>query len=422
MRRRSAAAVADSSSSRGETLASARDMTDPGGGFGWRAGSTPYSLGGIAERAARAGGEEPPPICVLLLPRDLESFILRDQAEDLLAAPGVVAVEPARVPYGAYLRLPASVADGIAATQARRLRLPGIPRVIVIFHPLQYPLARGLIAQHPDAELWYWRWDRYEVAYDASKRHRARLEELHVAASLRATVNVVVSDALGELAGDEGAEPLLVPLAADSFPAPDPASTVVAVSLGHLGHRTDWALLRAVAEGMPELVLLLVGEWHEDQSGRHEDYRACRAAPNLIWLGRRSDEEAARLIACADVGLVPFERSEFNDAALPHRIIKYARLGRRTIAPGLAGVRTWERAVTIADGPQEWIAALRACAGARVRPDLELREWALAQTAREVNRPLWERLEALGIESGRLGSERVSIVGRPPARSPGSPR
>src|SRR3954462_14141771 len=159
MRRRSAAAVADSSSSRGEALASARDMTDPGGGFGWRAGSTPYSLGGIAERAARARGEEPPPICVLLLPRDLESFILRDQAEDLLTAPGVVAVEPARVPYGAYLRLPASVADGLAATQARRLRLrlPGVLRAVVMFHPLQYPLAHGLLAQDRDAELWYWR-------------------------------------------------------------------------------------------------------------------------------------------------------------------------------------------------------------------------------------------------------------------------
>ncbi len=73
-------------------------MTDPAGGFGWRAGTTPYTLGGIADRAARATGEEPPPICVLLLPRELEHFILRDQAQDLLGAPGVVAVEPARVP------------------------------------------------------------------------------------------------------------------------------------------------------------------------------------------------------------------------------------------------------------------------------------------------------------------------------------
>src|SRR3954452_17940196 len=178
-------------------------MTDPAGGYGWRSGTGPYSLGRLAEEAEKTGREEPP-IAVLLLPRTLESFILRDQAEDLLTAPGVVAVERARISYGAYLRLPASVGDGLAATQARRLKLPGVPRAIVIFHPLQYPLARGLIAQHPDAQLWYWRWDRYEVAYDASARQRARLEDLHLAATLRAEVNIVVSEALGDIAREEG--------------------------------------------------------------------------------------------------------------------------------------------------------------------------------------------------------------------------
>src|SRR3954447_4056850 len=219
-------------------------MTDPGGGFGWRSASTPW--GAAANRAMR--GEQPalPPIGVLLLPRALEQFILREQAEDLLTAPGVVAVEPARMSYGTYLRLPASVADGVAATQARRLRLPGRPRVIVIFHPLQYPLARGLIAHHPDAELWYWRWDRYDASHGTSRRRRERLEDLHLAAALRAEVNVVVSDTLAETARAEGVAPLLVPLAADSLPAPDPAGTVVAVALGQPGQRTDWALLRAV--------------------------------------------------------------------------------------------------------------------------------------------------------------------------------
>jgi glycosyltransferase involved in cell wall biosynthesis len=375
-------------------------MTDPGGGYGRRARKSPRPLGGVDKY-------EQPPIAVLLLPRELESFILRDQAEDLLKGPGVVAVEPARVPYGAYMRLPSWIADSLAATQARRLRLPGDPRAIVIFHPLQYPLARGLIARHPDAELWYWRWDRYEVAYDATPRQRARLADLHLAASMRAAVTVVVSDALGEIAREEGSEPVLVPLSADTFPAP-PGEPVVAVSLGHLGHRTDWALLRAVAERMPELVLLLIGDWHERESGQDADFQACRTAPNLVWLGRRSDEEAARLILLADVGIVPFERSEFNETALPYRILKYARLGRRTISPDLKGVHTWDRAVTTANTPEEWIAALRAQAGARARPDDELRAWAHAQTARAQNRPLWERLEALGVESGRLGSERVS--------------
>jgi hypothetical protein len=73
-------------------------------------------------------------------------------------------------------------------------------------------------------------------------------------------------------------------------------------------------------------------------------------------------------------------------------------------------VRTWANAVTTAETPEEWIAALRAHAGARMQADAELREWAFAQTAHAQNGPLWDRIEALGIESGRLGSERGTVV------------
>ncbi|HEV2752451.1 MAG TPA: hypothetical protein VGV36_01310, partial [Solirubrobacteraceae bacterium] len=166
---------------------------------------------------------------------------------------------------------------------------------------------------------------------------------------------------------------------------------------GHLGWRTDWALLRAVSEAMPELVLLLVGAWHDAECADDPDYTACRAAPNLLWLGARSDEEAARLILCADVGIVPFRREPFNDAGLPYRILKYARLGRRTVAPDLAGVRTWSRAVDTASDPGAFVTALRAAGGRRTALDVELRAWALEQTAARQNAPLWERLRALGI-------------------------
>ena len=114
---------------------------------------------------------------------------------------------------------------------------------------------------------------------------------------------------------------------------------MIAVSLGHLGWRTDWTLLRAVAERMPNLVLLLVGAWHDDECKDDPDYAWCRAHPGFVWLGARSDEEASRLILCADVGIVPFKVEPFNDAGLPYRILKYARLGRRTVTPELAGVR-----------------------------------------------------------------------------------
>jgi hypothetical protein len=347
------------------------------------------------------------PLCVLLLPRPLERFILRDQAEDLLRATGVVAVDPPRLPYGLYGRVPDSVGAALGAASGRRLvralRRRGTPRAVVIFHPLQYPVARAVVAEAEGCELWYGRWDRYEEAPDAGPAMRGRLAELHEQAATRSALTFVASEALAALEREAGREATLVPLAADAFPAPDPAppgGTVVAVSLGHLGRRTDWALLRGVAERLGErLVLLLVGEFHPDEAGDDADAAACRAHPSLVWLGRRSDAEAARLILCADVGVVPFRADPFNDAALPYRILKYARLGRRTVAPPLAGVETWARAVTTADGPQAFADALAAHAGARARPDQELRAWALEQTARRQNDPLWDRLRALGIDT-----------------------
>jgi hypothetical protein len=346
--------------------------------------------------------DERRPLALLLLPRTLDEFILRDQAEDLLRAPGVVAVEAPRIRYGVLGRLPDWLGSAIALRQAKRLKLPGVPRVVVIFHPFSYPLARALLDRYQGAELWYGRWDRYEEAYDADGRTKERLEELHRLAAQRSALTFVASTELQRLEVEAGREATLVCLAADSFPAPDPTGTVIAVSLGHKGWRMDWALVRRVAEELGDrLVLLLIGAWRDDQCGDDSDYAACREAPNIVWLGHRSDDEAARLILCADVGLVPFERSPFNDAGLPNRILKYARLGRRTIAPDLPAVQTWDHAVVRAPDAEAWIAALREHAGARAHPDLELRAWGKAQTAFRVNGPLWDRLEELGVVLGR---------------------
>jgi hypothetical protein len=357
-------------------------------------------------RAGYAAPLVPPaelrPLALLLLPRPLEGFILRDQAEDLLRAEGVVAVDPPRIPYGALARLPHRLADVLAGRVAKRLvktlkRNGDRPQVIVIFHPVQVLLARAILERVPDCELWYGRWDRYEHAYDAGPHLRARLAEMHTAAARLSSLTFVASTELQRLEQEADRDATLVPLSADTFPAPDPTQTVVAVSLGHLGWRTDWTLLRAVAERLPDLVLLLIGAWHDDESKDDPDYAWCRAHPGFVWLGPRTDEEAARLILTADVGIVPFKVEPFNDAGLPYRILKYARLGRRTVAPDLAGVRTWANAVTTAPDADAFAQALQEQAGTRTRPHLELREWALQQTADHQNAPLWQRLRELGI-------------------------
>jgi hypothetical protein len=89
------------------------------------------------------------PLAVLMLPGKLEGFTLKAHARDLLAIPRVVALEPSRV------RTPRFTRDATSARQARRLRFPGTPRVLVLYHPTQYPLARALRSRYEDAELWY---------------------------------------------------------------------------------------------------------------------------------------------------------------------------------------------------------------------------------------------------------------------------
>lgn len=333
------------------------------------------------------------PLALLLLPARLEDFILRETARDLLRAPNVVALEPPRVPYGIFGRIPLGIAQFFGRRQARRLRrtFKRTPiKVVIMFHPLQLFLAAGILERHPEAELWYSRWDRYETAQDASPRMRERLEDLHDAASRRADYVFAVSDALVEIERSEGRTAELVVPAHDDFPAPH--VNVVAVTLGHLGYRVDWGLVRALAERMPDLALLMIGTRHDDEVAGNEDFQACLTLPNIVWLGHQGDEAAARLIGCAHVGFVPFTREPFNDASLPQRIVKHARVGRRTLVPDLAGVRTLEPAVTVCRDLDEWEAALRAAV-----PDPALREWALTQTATEQNGPLWERLEALEV-------------------------
>ncbi|HEX6739625.1 MAG TPA: hypothetical protein VF310_15200 [Vicinamibacteria bacterium] len=339
----------------------------------------------------------PDRIALLLLPRTLESFILRDQAADLLRSPGVMAVQAPGLPYGVLGRLPRRLRAAVAHAQARALRPSGEPAVAMIFHPFQYPLAEALLERWPGCELWYGLFDRTPAAPDAGPRTRERLAELHAAAAERAALVFAVSTKLVDLEREAGREAALIPTAADSFPAPDPAGAVVTMALGNLGRRTDWGLLRRLTQRTPELTILLVGRVAEDECRDDPDYRACRALPGLVWLGRRSDEEAARLMLCADVGLAPFRRNAFNQAGLPNRILKAARLGRRTIAPDFQGLEVWSRAVIRCADEDDWVEALRSQCGARTRPDGELREWALAQTAERQDAPLWERLRALGV-------------------------
>lgn len=300
------------------------------------------------------------------------------------------------------MRLPGPLAAAEARRQAARLKIDGDLAVVVVMHPVLQPLAAALLDRNPTAGLWYGIWDRYDHAPDANARTRARVRELHDALARRADWIFTVTDRLAELERDAGRKASVLPPPHDAFPAPDPSQAVIAASLGHLGRRTDWTLLRTLLEEMPGLTLLLIGETHPDETPDDEDMHAVLRAPGAVVLGSLPDESAARVISASDVCLLPFRRDGFNDAGLPQRILKAARLGRRTLIPDLAGPLTQERAVTVCRSTADWIGELEAS----VRPeahsgDPALRDWALSQNEELLLAPIRQRLSDLGVRSAQ---------------------
>jgi hypothetical protein len=123
-------------------------------------------------------------LLLLLLPARLERLPEREAVEEVLQAPDAVAVEPPRVSYDALARLPMGGARSVARRQAWRMRLPGVPAVVIVLHPLQFPLGAALADRFPLLELWY--------APPEGGPATPREADLHAAAAERALETVAL--------------------------------------------------------------------------------------------------------------------------------------------------------------------------------------------------------------------------------------
>jgi hypothetical protein len=134
----------------------------------------------------------PDPLAVLVLPAPLEEFALAGHARDLLRAPRVIALEPPRVSWARLARLPEGFALHAAVRQARRLKLPGDVRAVILYHPLQALMTLGLLARHQAAELWYVR--ASPPGGEADPKLERRVAELDKLARSRASLEISLED------------------------------------------------------------------------------------------------------------------------------------------------------------------------------------------------------------------------------------
>ena len=347
------------------------------------------------------------PICLLLLPAPLERFILRDQAEDLLRARGVVAVDPPRCPTAPSARLPAALGDGLAARQARRLvralrRRAGDAARRRHLPPAAVPAgARGhrRVGRRSASSG-----TGAGTATSAPTTPRPRCASASRSctshAAERASLTFV---GLRRARPPRAARPGATPRSCRCRPTPSRrrrGGAVVAVSLGHLGRRTDWALLRAVAERARRRPRAAARR----RAGTRTSAPTTPTSPPAGRSPTSSGSGAARRRG----GGAADPRRRRRHRPVQGRGVQRRRrcptgssstpaLGRRTVAPALAGVRTWARAVTVA---QDAAGVRRGAARARRRAAAPRRRAARVGAGPDRARPRTSRCGSAWARSG----------------------
>jgi glycosyltransferase involved in cell wall biosynthesis len=138
----------------------------------------------------------------------------------------------------------------------------------------------------------------------------------------------------------------------------------VAGYYGVIDERIDYPLLAALAAGLPETELVMVGPVVK------VDPNELPQAPNIHWLGQRSYAELPALVKGFDVCLMPFALNESTDYINPTKTLEYMAAGKPIVSTALADVvRNFTPLVAVANTADEFIEAVRSGLD---RPNAEL--------------------------------------------------
>jgi glycosyltransferase involved in cell wall biosynthesis len=139
----------------------------------------------------------------------------------------------------------------------------------------------------------------------------------------------------------------------------------IAGFVGLIDHWFDTQLMSAVAESMPDVSFVLIGDVRIDP-GR------LAGLPNVHLLGRKPYAELPNFLASFDVGLIPFVRNQLTESVNPIKLREYLAAGLPVVSTDLPEVRRYEKFVSLADAPQTFENACRSaidsgCTEARQR-------------------------------------------------------
>jgi glycosyltransferase involved in cell wall biosynthesis len=272
--------------------------------------------------------------------------------------------------------LTAVALPGPAGAVARRHALPwqvlraagrlGIERPLVW---VAVPTAADSVDRLPSAGLVYQRTDRFESFAGVD---RLRIAALDGQLKRRADLTLFCSSALHDeeraacsaaVFVDHGVDFELFAAAGDGLsPEPPDVEALPRPRAGFVGsveqHTFDPDLFRSVAQRLPHVHFLLVGECTLPEGW-------C-PLPNVSMLGKRPYEQVAAYMAACDVLIMPWNHSPWIQACNPVKLKEYLAVGRPVVSSPFKELESYAGLVRVASGEEQFAAQLER---ALVAPD-----------------------------------------------------
>lgn len=256
--------------------------------------------------------------------------------------------------------------EAVIRTQIRRAA-----RVVGLVNPVLY--INPYYAAHMPGRM-----GESAVVYDVGDdwtafKQRPALERRTIwqdtALTRRADAVIVVSDHLREMKRALARKLAVIPNGVDAAryypvagrslrPHPITAGWARPV-LGHTGtlhpQRTDIDLVVRVARAFPDGTVPLVGPTDLDP----ESERRLRAEPNIRLTGPVDHADLPSVMSSFDLCFVPHQVNAFSNSQSPLKLFEYLAAALPIVSTPVSGFRDFPELVHLAEGPDDFIAALR---------------------------------------------------------------
>ncbi|GIU87287.1 MAG: hypothetical protein KatS3mg009_1802 [Acidimicrobiia bacterium] len=133
--------------------------------------------------------------------------------------------------------------------------------------------------------------------------------------------------------------------------------------VGNLSQRIDVRLLKRVVRARPDWQFVFVGSAHHDRAVLDLDYRS-----NVHFVGVKRYDETLAFVEHFDVAIVPHLDNEMTRSMNPLKAFVYCSTGVPVVTTPVANLDELADLVTVADGPDAFVAAVEAALRRGRRP------------------------------------------------------